>query len=159
MTTPSGTSRPRRRSLAWMMAVVAIVAADLAALRATLPIIPNPGLVVMVLVLEVGLFRWASRQGEARAFWVGFEASGWLCVLVSSVFALTLWRSARSLFERHLLGKPIAAPPERNQFLLFAGGLQFAIALAVALTVGLIARSAWRRIRPEISRETPIPQD
>ena len=131
------------------MAVVATVAADLAALRETLPNLPNPGLVVMILVLEVGLFRCASRRGEAGAFWVGFQISGWLYVLAASTFAQAAWRLARDLFERHLLGRrPIGAQSEWYQFLLFAGGLQFAIGLAVALTFGLLGRAAWRRACP-----------
>ena len=58
------------------MAVIAFIAADLAALRAILPRIPNPGIVVMILVLEVGLFRMVSRRGAARTFWFGFEIAG-----------------------------------------------------------------------------------
>jgi hypothetical protein len=145
MTTSTKTARPRR-SLARTMAVIAIIAVDLAALRSTLPMIPNPGLVVMVLVLEMGLFRAAYRRVEARAFWVGFEASGWLYVLASSAYARALWRSSRSLFERMILGRPIGTPSEMNQFLLFAlfaGVLQLAFGLAIALTFGLFCRKTW----------------
>ncbi len=134
------------------MALVAVVAADLAALRAYFPAIPNPGLAVMVLVLEVVLFRGASRQRKARAFWIGFEVSGWLYVIVGSIFSRTVWRLTRSLFERSLLGKPIGVPSEMNPFLVFAGSLQFAIALGLALTIGLLARAT-------LSRETVVDQD
>ena len=150
ITTPTGPSRPRRRSLARTMALVAVIAADLAALRACLPMIPNPGLVLMVLVLEVGLFRVSSRRGEARAFWIGFEVSGWVYVLICSIFARTAWRLARSLFERMLLGRPVVFQPEVIQYLLFAGVLQFSIALALSMIIGLIARSLWRHTRPSI---------
>jgi hypothetical protein len=138
------------------MAVIAIIAVDLAALRSTLPMIPNPGLVVMVLVLEVGLFRAASRRAEARAFWVGFEASGWLYVLASSAYARALWRTSRSLFERMILGRPIGTPSEMNRALLFAGVLQLAFGLAIALTIGLLCRTTWGRIRPKTCRVSPI---
>jgi hypothetical protein len=89
MSVGSESFRPRRCSLGWAMAVVAVIATDLAALRATLPRIPNFGLVVMILVLEVGLFGQASRQGAARAFWIGFEVAGWAYVVTCSVFAWT----------------------------------------------------------------------
>jgi hypothetical protein len=140
----TSTATPRRRSLAWTMALVAVIAADLAAFRAYLPIIPNPGLVLMIVVLEFGLFRVASRRGEDRAFWIGFEAAGWLYVLMCSIFARTAWRLARTLFERILLGRPVGGPAEMNQFLLFAGGLQLVIALAIALGCGLLTRAWWR---------------
>ena len=137
--------RPRRRSLGWAMAVIAVIAADLAALRATLPRIPNFGLVVMILVLEVGLFRLASRQRPVRAFWLGFEVAGWAYVVTCSVFAWTFWRLFRFVFESQVLKKPISLPFEMNQFLLFAGVLQLLISLAIALNIGLLTRSVWRR--------------
>ncbi len=128
------------------MAWVGIIAADLAALRAILPLIPNPGLVVMILVLEVGLFRMVSHQGAARAFWFGFEVAGWAYVVACSVFAKAGWQLARSLFDGYVLKRPIGAPLDINRFLLFAGALQLTISLAITLFVGFLTRSLWRRI-------------
>lgn len=145
MSLPSGSIGPRRPSLAWAMAVIALIAADLAALRATFPRIPNLGLVIMILVLEVGLFRMVSRRGAARAFWLGFEVAGWTYVITCEFFSRTAWRLARSLFEGYLLRRPIGLPSEMNQFIYFAGGLQLLISLAIALLVGILARSAWSR--------------
>jgi hypothetical protein len=160
MTTSSGAGRPHGRSLGWTMAVIAIIAVDLAVLRAYFPAIPNPGLVLTVVVLEVGLFRGASRRGEARAFWVGFEVSGWLYVLICSIFVRTAWRLSRALFERIFLGgRPILFPDVMNRAILFAGVLQLVISLTMALAFGLLARSAWRRTRPTAPRETPLVQD
>jgi hypothetical protein len=142
---PSESIRASRHSLGWAMAVIAVIAADLAALRATFPRVPNFGLVLMILVLEVGLFRLASRQGAVRAFWIGFEVAGWVYVIKCSVFAWTVWRLSRSLFESHVLKKPISLPFEMNQFLLFAGILQLLVSLAIALSVGLLTCTVWRR--------------
>jgi hypothetical protein len=127
------------------MAVIVIIAADLAALRATLPRIPNPSIAVMILVLEVGLFRVASQHGAARAFWLGFEVVGWAYIVTCSIFSWIAWRLARSLFEGYVLRKPIGLPFEMNQFILFAGSLQLSISLAIAICAGALARSAWHR--------------
>jgi hypothetical protein len=127
------------------MAIVAIIALDFAAVRATFPRVPNFGLVVMILVLEGGLFRLASRQGAARAFCLAFEVAGWAYVITCSVFSLTFWRLSRSVFEGQVLKKPISRPFEMNQFLLFAGVLQLLISLTSALFIALITRSVWRR--------------
>jgi hypothetical protein len=129
------------------MVVTAFVAADLAALRATLPRIPNPGLVIMVLVLEVGLFRMVSQRGAARTFWLGFEVAGWTYVVACSVFAWTAWRLARSLFEGYVFGRPIGPPFEMSRFILFAGGLQLLASFAIALTVGILTRWIWKRAK------------
>ena len=122
------------------MAVIALIAADFAALRAILPRIPNPGLVIMILVLEVGLFRLASQRGSARRFWLGFEIAGWTYVITCEVFAWTAWRLARFLFEGYVLRRPIGPPFEMHRFILFAGGLQLVISLAFALIIGVLTR-------------------
>jgi len=144
------------------MAVIAFIAADLAALRAILPRIPNPGIVIMILVLEVGLFRMVSRRGVARTFWFGFEVAGWAYVIACEVFAWTAWHLARLLFQGYVLERPIGLPFEMNQFVLFAGSLQLLISLAIALIVGILTRSAWSRwgvVRsgPEIYADRPSP--
>ena len=127
------------------MAVIAFIAADFAALRAIFPRMPNPGLVIMILVLEVGLFRMVSQRGVARMFWLGFEVAGWAYVITAEVFAWTAWRLARSLFEGYVLRRPIGLPFEMQRFILFAAGLQLLISLAVALIVGILTRSVWSR--------------
>jgi hypothetical protein len=90
------------------MAVIMIIAAHLAAMRAIFPRMPNPGLVIMVLVLEVGLFRMVSQRGSARAFWAGFEVAGWVYVITAEIFAWTAWRLARFLFEGYVLSSRFA---------------------------------------------------
>jgi hypothetical protein len=139
------------------MAVVAFIAADLAALRLALPMdlgpfhplfvrqvptFPNLGLVLMTLVLEVGLFRAASRRGRERAFWLGFEAGRWAYVAVGLTFAHSTWLLTRSLFEGCVLGGQVSIPYEMEVFVLFAFGLHFSASLAIALAIGLLARSA-----------------
>ena len=57
-------STPPRLSIAKLMVIVAILACDLAALSVTRPAIPNPGLVLMVAILQVGLFFAAARRGR-----------------------------------------------------------------------------------------------
>ncbi len=168
MSLPSEKSRHRRHSLTWSMVVIAVIAADLAALRPTFPLeisifwtsypwsvlrereflppnFPNLGLVVMVLVLEIGLFRLVARKGGERIFWLGFEVAGWACVLACSFFARTIWWEARSLFEGYLLGRQIGRPLDMGRFVLFAGGLHLLVSLAIALSASILARSAWRR--------------
>jgi hypothetical protein len=109
------------------------------------PNFPNLGLAMMVLVLEIGLFRLASRQGRERTFWLGFEIAGWLCVIMCSVFAQTIWWRARSVFEGYVLGRQIGRPLDMGRFVLFTGGLHFAVSLAIAVFTGILACSAWRR--------------
>jgi hypothetical protein len=175
MSLPYGSPRNRRHSLAWALALIAVIAADLAALRPFFPLeisifrtsypwsvlrepeslpprFPNLGLVIMVLVLEIGLFRVASRRGWERMFWLGFEVAGWACVITCSVFARTIWWQARSLFEGYLLGREISRPLDMGRFVLFVGGLHLAISFTIALLVGILARSACRR-RGSLSSE------
>jgi hypothetical protein len=167
MSLPSESTRSRRPSLAWAMALVAVAAADLAALRAALPItlpidpganpslpptfwrehlptLPDLGFVVMVLVLEPGLFRLFSRRGPERAFWLGFEVAGWAYVITCLTFAPVTWRLVYSLFEGDVLGRPMSSTSDMERFILFAGGLHLLISLALAYLVGVLARRAWR---------------
>jgi hypothetical protein len=150
------------------MALIAVIAADLSSLRPDFPLeisifwtsypwsvlrereflppnFPNLGLVIMILVLEIGLFRMMSRQGTERTFWLGFEVAGWACVVTCWVFAQTIWWQARLLFEGYLIGRQIGRPLDMGRFVLFTGGLHLLVALAVALFVGIFTRSAWRR--------------
>jgi hypothetical protein len=99
----------------------------------------------MVLVLEIGLFRMASRRAGERMFWLGFEVAGWGCIITCSVFAQTIWWQARSLFEGYLLGREIGRPLDMGRFVLFVSGLHLSISFAIALLVGTLARSACRR--------------
>src|SRR4051794_22294523 len=168
MSLPYESPRNRRHSLAWALALVAVIAADLAALRPFFPLeisifwtsypwsalrereflpprFPNLGLAIMVLVLEIGLFRTASRQAGERMFWLGFEVAGWACVITCSAFAQTIWWQARSMFEGYLLGREIGRPLDMGRFVLFVGGLHLSISFAVALLVGILGRSAYRR--------------
>jgi hypothetical protein len=152
--------RPRRHSLAWALAAVAFIAVDLAAMRPALPMdfgvfhplfvrriptFPNLGLVVMILVLEIGFFRVISRRGPERAFWLGFEVGGWAYVLTCLVFARTTWLLTRSLFEGYALGRQIGRPFEMERFVLFAFSVHLLVSLAIGLFIGILARSAWRR--------------
>jgi hypothetical protein len=155
----------RRRSLVWAMALIAVIAADLGALRPFFPLqisifstsypwsvlrereflppnFPNLGLVVVILVLEIGLFRMVSRQGGERTFWLGFEVAGWAGVIACSVFAQTIWWQVRALFEECLIARQIGRPLDMGRFVLFAGGLHLTCLLAIAFFVGILARSA-----------------
>jgi hypothetical protein len=131
---------PPRRSVAWLMAIVAILAVDFAALSLTRPAIPNPGLALMVAILELGLFLTVARRGPALAFWVGFEAFGWAYVLACFAMNRAAWALARSLFEGYFLGAKISRPGEMGRYILFASGLQLVLSMAVALVGGLVLR-------------------
>jgi hypothetical protein len=173
MSLASESIRPRRHSLAWAMVLIAVIAADFAAVRPSFPLqigifwtsypwsvvrevlpprFPNLGLVTMVLVLEIGLFRMVWRQGVKRPFWLGFQVAGWACVITSLVFADRIWWQARAVFEGWLLGRQIGRPLDMGRFVLFVGGLHLLIGLAVAVSIGILARLAWRRSRSPIEK-------
>jgi hypothetical protein len=153
---------PRRHSLAWAMVVIAVIAADMAAVRPVLPIglsplmvdalreglpidFPNLGLGVMILFLQAGLFRLVWRRRSGRAFWLGFEVAGWTYVILCMVFAGTAWGLARFLFEGFVLGSEIRFPFDLGSFVLFGCGLHLLICLSLALLVGILAHSLGRR--------------
>ena len=123
-------------------------------MKPSLPTFLNLGLVVFIVVLEIGLFRIVSRRGAARAFWVGFEVAGWACVIASSVFARTIWLQARSLFEGYLLGREIGLPPDMGRFVLLVGALHLLTSLLIACCAGFLARATWRSW--ESSRESTV---
>ena len=77
--------------------------------REHLPTLPDLGLVLMVLVLEAGLFRLFSRRGPERAFWLGFEVAGWAYVITCLAFAPVAWRLVYSPFEGYVLGRPMGS--------------------------------------------------
>jgi hypothetical protein len=160
MSLPIESVRRRRPSLAWGMAMVAFIAADLAALRPALPMdfspfhprfvrqnptFPNFGLAVMVLVLEVGLSWLVSSRGAKWAFWLGFEVGGWAYVITCLIFAPRTWLLTRSLFEGYILGRQVGLPFEMERFVLFAFGFHLLVSLFLALFAGLLLRSAWCR--------------
>jgi hypothetical protein len=67
-----------RLSITTLMVVVAIIALDIAALRALFahnPMLPI-GLCLIGIALHVGLFQLARSRDKARAFWTGFIACG-----------------------------------------------------------------------------------
>jgi hypothetical protein len=137
---------PTQISIARLMAIVAIVAADLAAAAAILPAIPNPGAVVMLLVLEVGLFFWGRPGKPTRPFWIGFGAFGWSYVLACLSFDHAIWRLLRPLLETYILGAKPSTPNELWLCILYAGCLQLGLSLAVAVSGGLMV-SEIARIR------------
>jgi hypothetical protein len=170
MSLPYESPRNRKHSLAWALTLIAVIAADLAAVRPFFPLdigifwnsypwsilrereflpprFPNLGLVIIVIVLEIGLFRLASRRGAERMFWLGFEVAGWACVIICSLFAQTIWWRARSLFEGYLLGREIGQPLDMGRFVLFVSGLHLSISFTIAFLVGILARSACRHLR------------
>ena len=147
--------RMPRVPIARLMAIVAILALDFAALRATLPRIPNLGLVVMVVVLEVVLLSPATRRAPGRSFWLGFQAVGWAYVLAGFAWNRPLWAFDRSLFEGSILGAKITQPGDMNRFLLLAGVWHLVGSLAAALLGGLVA-SQVARIRRGRPLDTKI---
>lgn len=168
MPLPSEATRPRSHTLAWAMALIALIAADLAALQPYLPLsisifwtsypwsvlrepeflpprFPNLGIVVVILVLEIAIFRLASRRGRAQVFWLGFEVAGWAGIMTSLIFASTIWWQARLLFEGYLIGRQISHPLHMGRFVLFTGGLHLLVILTLAYACGLLSRSFWPR--------------
>jgi hypothetical protein len=126
-------------SIARLMAIVAIVAGDIAAAAAILPRIPNPGVVAMLLFLEVGLFYWVRPGTPTRPFWIGFAAFGWSYVLACLAFDRAIWRLLRPFVETHILGAKPGTPNELWLCILYAGCLQLGLSVAVAVLGGLMA--------------------
>lgn len=119
-----------------LMVVVALLAVDLAALRATLPALPNPGLVVMVGILQALLVL----PGAGRPGRLGFQAAGWAWVVAGFAAGRPAWMLTRAAFEMGILGERIARPAEMNQLLLFATAFHLALALVVASLGAWLAR-------------------
>ncbi len=158
-----------KRSLIWVIALIAVIATDLAALRAVLPItlpvdpgatgnsalpptfwrehlptFPDLGLVLMIVLLEVGLFRLVSRrEKKQRAFWLGFEVAGWAYVITCLAYSSTAWRLAYFLFERYAIARPMGRPFDMERFILFAAGLQVLLSLVIACSAGILALWGW----------------
>jgi hypothetical protein len=77
-----------RISLARVMAIVAVVAVDCAMIA---PGYFDSGLIAVVPILQVGLFRMVRSRGGLRLFWVGFEAFGWSGTLAYYVLRRPIW--------------------------------------------------------------------
>src|SRR5438270_661317 len=71
--------RPRL-TIDWLMALIAILAIDLAALGACWPYAPYPVVCLVVIALEIALVRATRGGGAVRVFWLGFAALGWASV-------------------------------------------------------------------------------
>lgn len=140
-----------RRSIASVMLVVGFVAVDLAALRSTLPRVPNPGLTLMVVVLQAGLIRAIGRRGPSKVFWVGFEAGGWSVVLGGFLGSRWLWLAHQAIYRRMVLGgRPIDRPTEMIGVIAWAAVAEFGSALAIATLAGVACRSiVVARARPQ----------
>jgi hypothetical protein len=177
MSTDAASRSGGRRSVAWIMLVVLLIAADLAALRSFFPLeisifwtsypwsviredlpprFPNLGAILMILILEVGVFRMVSGRGPRRAFWIGFEAVGWSLVLVALIFARDIWWQARETFETDVIGREIGRPHDMGQLVLFVSGLHLLTGLGLALVAGLLTRATWRRWEVSRRRSEPI---
>ncbi len=139
------------------MFLVAILAADFAALSQAFPRIPNPGLVLMVLILEVGLFHAISRRGPARFFWIGFESVGWVYVLTCFAFDVPLWRFTHDHFKTYFQTSPIFSSADRWLFILYASVVQFVLALTGAIIGGFLGR-AWKIRFDEHATHDPLVQ-
>jgi hypothetical protein len=88
--------KQRQFSIALIMPIVAIIAADCALLTVDLggSLIMLPSLVI----LQVGLVLMLSKRGCSRLFWIGFELSGWLMTIVAYLNSRALERGyGRSL--------------------------------------------------------------
>jgi hypothetical protein len=85
-----------RRSISTLMVVVAVVAIDIASLRAYYASrgpVPGPqwqalllGVPLISVCLQYGLFRLIRDRGRGRSFWFGFEVSGSVvvCIFIST---------------------------------------------------------------------------
>jgi hypothetical protein len=69
--------KPTQRSIAWLMAVVAMIAIYTSSVRALHAYNADlaQGLALTGLALQIGVFRSIRSRGRVRSFWVGFVAS------------------------------------------------------------------------------------
>ncbi len=131
------------------MAVVVIVALDLAALRAALPRLPSPGLMVMVIILEAGLFHVFSRRGRLRPFRLGFQAGGWSYVILGlSPLRVVVFRWLAWIYERFLGLSLLGSSLDQMKILVVDMGVQLLLAISAGLLGGLLARLISRRVGP-----------
>lgn len=70
----------KRLSIGWLMALIGIIAVNIAAIRALVAREPTPlwlgGLYPTAVALQAGLLGLARRRGPSRAYWAGFVAGG-----------------------------------------------------------------------------------
>jgi hypothetical protein len=145
-------------SIAEVMAIVAIVAVDCAAIRLRVDENILVGGLPMQSALVIGLllvFRWRRRGDNRLPFLVGFEIGGW----IASVILLAVCVFAPISLDQHL--RHILAP-----FLRVTGSEPFSLAymactliiatsyltapqLAAALLVGWISKRWWKQPHPE----------
>ncbi|WZO99614.1 hypothetical protein EP7_001221 [Isosphaeraceae bacterium EP7] len=154
----------RRTSLVRSMILIAIFAADMAFLRSIeVRALPDPGIMVMVIVLEVGLWRKTARRARIVPEWVGFQLAGWAYVAVLVIYARPIRLLSAQFFLRVILGSPVFMDNrQRWAFFAISWGGQLAIALSLAMLGGFIAGRLWELIgSPESieairERETPL---
>ncbi|MBX6312043.1 MAG: hypothetical protein IRY99_03855 [Isosphaeraceae bacterium] len=147
-----------RRSIARLMAAIVLIALDCAALRLTAPVI-YPAHCLMVVVLEVGLFRLVSRRGAIRPFWVGFEVVGWAWVIGGYRLyrPLDIWIANND----YIMGW-FDVLHDWGDFLLPLALLALCVisglpALVTALAGGLLTRGLLRRRAGAFRTTTPNP--
>jgi hypothetical protein len=128
--------------LSTLMLALAMIAVDCAALRLTLPLIPNPGLTVILLVLQIGVFATIRSTGSDRAWWLGFEAVGWAYLLICFPVQALSWGLPRFFFER-IIGRTIASPTDTLLVIGFAGLVHLVVGLGLCLAGARFAQSRW----------------
>ena len=128
-------------SLVQSMALVALIGADLAALRAGGKTLPNPGLALMVVALELMLIRAIAHREKIRAEWIGFQVAGWAYVLVHWAFARSIWRWSGRFYLWAILDSPVFnTPRERWDYLLFTSCVHLVFATSFAFVGAVVAR-------------------
>jgi hypothetical protein len=127
-------------SLIRSMALVAIIAVDFAAVSSMGRMHPNPGIALMVVVLEVGLWRVTARAAEIGPEWMGFQFLGWAYVLFHMSLARPIWQWSSRFFLKTILGSTVfMTQNQRWVYLAFASCVQLAIALSLAMLGGAVA--------------------
>lgn len=174
---------PARRSIATLMIVVAVVAIDIASVRAYYASrgpVPTPewrallvGVPLISFCLQYGLFRLIRNQGRGRSFWVGFELFGLLaaCTFIGTFvfwpssmdFRVCYWVAYYSELISVLFRQPLRHGVLRQHPIIwwFAESiLLFLPQLLMAVSGGLLTRLVFRWTGKHGARDcsqSPVP--
>jgi hypothetical protein len=159
--------KPRHLTIARLMGLIAVLSLNAALVRAFIVQEMFMGGIVMMMVLQLGLWCFLKSRGRHRRFWLGFEVAGTVAVLVLfscdflpdsllNRLVLAYTHFAYNLAFTHLPTSLSDYCDEHQDLLLV--NFYFVPELIAGLLGGMIACLLPRRIRPadSINRQASI---